>query len=66
MSEKPTDPQPIPEYSEQHLDALAASSPVLKRLIEEVRLERLATALTPDQVAYGNIYNRSYNRHMRS
>jgi hypothetical protein len=62
MSEKPTVPQPIPEDSEEQLDALAASSPVLKRLIEEVRLERL----TPDQVAYGTVYNRTYNRHMRS
>ncbi len=47
----------IEEMTEEELQVLASSSPVLKRLIEEVKNEKTTG---------GSGYNRVYNRHHRS
>jgi hypothetical protein len=54
---EPTIHKPISELSDDDLVAIGARSPVLKRLIEEVRLERISGVYA---------YNRSYTRHNRS
>lgn len=48
---------PVPEQKPREADLAAAPSPVLARLIEEVRNEK---AEAP------NAYNRMHNRHNRS
>lgn len=57
MSQDPSSAKPFPEPSDDDLAALAARSPALRRIIEEVKR---------DQTSGVHAYNRVYTRHNRS